>query len=931
MRRHAFPAVLLFLFCAAAAALGQPDTSYDVRVSLDTDLHTLVGEQAVGYRNDADEPVTEILFALIANWGAEANPYLHPSLTDAQYMNGFDPTWTRVSRVTDAGGTALPFHLERTPAFFQTFSLDAGLLVVELPAPLQPGATIALSIAFETKFARAMAMDQCVYGDTYVWRFGWHPVLIGPDALEGHFYLPAADYRVELTVPEGYAVFGGADSQREIGSQAELKTIELTNGRPARSVPLLIGPTLDSVSIQWNDVTIEAVYLPGGESYARSALSYVSDILTVHSEHFGPLPNDRLIIAENPTPGFFGLAADGMVLIGASAVRLKDMPALNAYDRLNEYLLAHELAHWWWGIGIGTDFNAENWISEGFAEYLSISYFEDQYGGFDPNLLSHLRPGLMEDVLIETMGYLNLRRHMSELSYLALLQMGFDEPIVQPIADSEYLNGLTIRTYSKGYLVLRALEALIGREVMRQVLVEARELWSEKILTVDAFHALAARISGQDLSAFFSGWIFGEAQLDVSISGFDVVRTDAGFITHLQLAGTYSVFPLTIEATMDDDSTIRTQLVVEHLPGPAATLETPRPVVRIALDPDEMLPDANRFNNHWPRKVLVTHPFQSIGRSKAKLPLDAYVIDISLTGVMGGFRNDHAWSLMVLPHIDPDMDWDQADLSLDILGAFAANVGRHLSLALSVAVTELDPTTGDARLDLELTSRVLGFTHPQTGNAGRYWYPSWQYALTFAAAGELARPIPSVSFAVTRDDTLPSALVNTVTLEIGVPGFGTPPFGTISWHLAKRFRLSHLLYVDVATSLVETLFEDLPNEFLISFSDLNAFDHLPMGHHLAFASVEVVLPPLVRNSGYAIFNWTRLDSIVPSVFIQGGRMQANCDTVCEPGIRLEAGAKLTFSFPGFLGSTISLGLGYAHPLVGIHGTDRFFVQLGGLP
>ena len=94
-----------------------------------------------------------------------------------------------------------------------------------------------------------------------------------------------------------------------------------------------------------------------------------------------------------------------------------------------------------------------------------------------------------------------------------------------------------------------------------------------------------------------------------------------------------------------------------------------------------------------------------------------------------------------------------------------------------------------------------------------------------------------------------------------------------------------------------------------------------------FASIELVLPPLVRNSGYAILNLTRLDSITPSVFVQGGRTQANCDFVCEPGVRLEVGAKLAFTFSGFLGSTLQIGIGYAHPLVGLDGEGRFFVDL----
>ncbi|MCK5246619.1 hypothetical protein KAR02_06950, partial [Candidatus Bipolaricaulota bacterium] len=290
--------ILIVLWITGLAQTESPVASYDIQVSLDANQDTLIGSQSVVYINDSHSPIQELTFALIANWGAEANPYLHPALTDAQYTAGFDPTWTRVSRVANADGEVLPFRLESTPPFFQTFSLDDGLLVIELPGPLAPGAATTIRMDFETKFARAQMADNCVYKDTYVWRFGWNPVAVGPGILDDKFQLPAANYHVKLTVPEDYYVFGGADYQQEVGTTSGLKTVEFSNDHPTRSVPLVIGPELDFVATEWSGVTIQAVYLPGGESYAREALSYAEEILAYHSEHFGPFAGKRVIIAE---------------------------------------------------------------------------------------------------------------------------------------------------------------------------------------------------------------------------------------------------------------------------------------------------------------------------------------------------------------------------------------------------------------------------------------------------------------------------------------------------------------------------------------------------------------------------------------------------------------------------------------------------------
>lgn len=927
---------VVFTLATGMLAFGQGTvhaTDYDIRVGLDTEFDTLIGMQEVRVVNESAEPVSELSFALIANWGAEPNPYLAPALTDDQYARGFDPTWTRISQVTNAAGDTLAFRFVSTPPFLLTFSLDEGLLLVELSEALAPGAEAVYHIAFETKFARASAADNCVHKGTYTWRFGWNPVLVGPDALDGKFQLPAATYRVELAIPEDYEAFGGADKQHELSRVAGIKTIAFTNTHPTRSVPLFVGPELASITTEWNGITIQAVTLPGADAYAREALYFAERILEYHTEHFGSYPGERLIIAENPTDGFFGMAADGLVLVGSSMVRLKDMPALGIYDRINEYLLAHEIAHLWWGIGIGTDFNAENWISEGFAEYLSISYFEDQYGAFDPNLLAHLGPGLVEDLMQESMGYLNLRQHMSELPYLALLQMGFDEPIVQPMADSQYLNGITIRTYNKGYLVLRALESILNRETLQDILIQARDEWSGGLLSVAEFQHIAEQVSETDLAAFFAGWIYGTAQFDIGISEMNSVKVESGYETHLTLTGTDPIFPTAIQTTLTDGSTNLMTYTPTCCSSDTVTVTTDHPVVAVALDPSEMLPDANRYNNYWPRKIHVDHPFRADTSSDFGKPLDAYVITVLPTGISGGFRNDHAWNIMVVPHVDPDASWEsllaqETEPLLDIVSVLGANISRDLSLSFTGLITALDLQTGDGDIDASLTLHLRGFSHPQTGQAGTYWYPTWQHTFSVGVLGPLHTPTPYLSLSITQD-RLPTRIVrNNIHLVSGIPGFGVPPFASIEWSGDRRFRLAHLFYGDATASIAESLFSDMPNEFLFSLKKLHSFDHLPMGHHQVYASLKLIFPPLVRDSGYAILNLTRLDSIIPSVFLQGGRTRANCLEVCEPGIRLEAGATLRLTFAGFLGSSLGIDIGYAIPLVGVDGEARLFVELG---
>ena len=933
-------AALILLVWGTAAA----QTAYDIAVTLDPEALSLSGTQTVVYVNETGEPVNAIVFLLIANWGAEENPYVADALEDAPYDWGFDPTWTQIAAVRDAAGEDLGYRLESAEPHLQTYSLEDAFLVVDLPSPLAAGARFEMQIDFETKFAAGRLADTCATQDVFVWRFGWNPVALPDPAVRNTFALPSASYRVELTVPEDYAAFGGADRQSLLAQvdpdddtdleAAVFSTILLESDHVVRSVPLFIGKDLASVSSVWNGVSLEAVYRPGGETFARLALTYAAEILTAYAEQYGPYTGERIVLAENPTAGFFGMAADGMVLAGASFAALQNMPALGMYDRVAEYLLAHELAHLWWGIGIGTDFDSENWISEGFAEYLSISYFEDKFGAFEPNLFSHLRPGLVEDVMAEVVGTFNLRQHLSEAPYLDLIKLGFDEPIVQPLRDVDYLNGLTVRTYNKGYLVLRALEAMIGRDRMVEILREANADWTGRTLAVSAFRAIVEAHAGTDLRpGFFEDWLYGDGQIDVSIDGFEVEETETGYRTTLELRWSGSDLPATIELTLADGSTERFTWISSETVGPVSLSpdETLSPVVAVAIDPDEMLPDTNRFNNHWPRKILVEHPFQDEDVEPAGRPLDAYVIQVSISSVSGFFRNDHQWSLAVMPHIDDGLDFEALELeefalTWDVIGLFAANVNRNLSILAQGALTAFDVETCSGEIDLRATANVRLFEHPETGNAGTYWHPTNQLAFSAGLIGDLAQPIPYLNAAAVSSGYPARVSQQVAALTLGRSEAGA--FATADLSTSGRLRILPQTYLDLQAALSERLFGELPKPFAFSLDRLHAFDNLPQGVRQAAATAELVLPPLVRDANYALLNLTRIDTIGASLFVQGGRTWMENRPISDPGIRLEAGAKLTIQVYGLFGAPMAVSFGYAHPLIGPATEGVPFVGVG---
>ncbi len=107
-----------------------------------------------------------------------------------------------------------------------------------------------------------------------------------------------------------------------------------------------------------------------------SKLDNVADIaaetVTHYRELFGPLAIRHLAVTQ--VPGHFGQGWPGLVYLPTMAFlpraeRLRRAPGSRPEEFTNELILAHEVAHQWWGNEIGWLTYRDQWLSEGFASY----------------------------------------------------------------------------------------------------------------------------------------------------------------------------------------------------------------------------------------------------------------------------------------------------------------------------------------------------------------------------------------------------------------------------------------------------------------------------------------------------------------------------------------------------------------------------------
>lgn len=921
MRREIISLLIIGWVCSTwVIGLAQEDFSrYKINVAFDPAQRTLSGSLVLDYLNDTGQTLETVTFWLLGNLARKPNPYRHPAHLDKIYPNGFDPTWTKILSVTDQQGQPLPFRLEAMQPFFWTFSLDDTILRVELPQPLAPGERTVLQIEFESKFAYTaltdggLGRDGVFYNGVYLWRFGWHPVAVPSQMIEQEqFILPAAYHEVELRLPKDFTIVSGAEQEEVIAQGNDWKIIRLTSGIPIRSVLLLFGKGLERYRLHHRDVVIDSYYLPAGESYGRLAAAYAAEVLDFYTAHFGPYSYKRLVIAERPAPdiyGFIGTTSDGIMVLGSSAYRLKDIPVPGLLDRNLELLIAHELAHLWWGIGVSSDWNAEGWLAEAFAHYFAFTYFEEKYGAFKPNLFNHLGQGLLERLLKSQVGFMNARRHIIELPYLEVFRDRFDEAIVKPFKRLDYLNAHGDRIYNKGYLVLRALEGLLGREAFFTILREVYSRYRYKIITTEAFRAVAEEISRQDLKDFFDHWLYRASFLDVAVERFTSRRTPDGYETTVFLSKQgEATYPVMVRASTTEQEVFYT-VWTGDAPQGAVTLKSLSPIQTVDVDPYEMSPDINRFNNHLPRRVLVYWPF--VGSDiKDKLPLDAYVVDISPLGIAGGFRTDHEWSFSFFPRVVTASEDQSIRLRWDAKGSFSADFGRSLGvLEIKMSLTQLDLVSHEGKLDLQLSFTRTFYEHPPTSLAGRYWSPANVFKVSIGTLGELSQLVRYVGLDYNRSDLYRYFMRNTLSLRLGQSA--SELFGRLSWTGFKRFRLAPWIYLDATATMGGALWGELPEPFQFRLTELESFKERDPGDWKAFGELRLVLPPLMRDLDFSLLNLARLDQIGLNLFVHGGQTQGKL--LQFENLKAEGGVELTFKFSLF---PIEVRVGYAQPILG---------------
>lgn len=448
---------------------------YTLRAVLDYARHHLAVEERIDYTNRTPLSILHLLLIV--------EPSRYP---DVFHLTGL--AWADGEPILD-------------------YEREVGSLRIPLSAPLAPGESIHLEIAYELSLP---APDPDYYGRPVPFGYSarqtnlvdWYPFLppylpaevpqLGQASLTGeapltgqppttgeaptsgqgwlahqagffgeHLVFEASDFEVQIRLADARSdlVIAASAPAQTGGGWHTYQHLE------ARNFAFSVSDQYVTSSKTVDGVTIFGYAFPFDAAAGDAALQATAEALSIYNDLFGPYPHPTLSVVE--ADFLDGMEYDGLYFLSKGFY--------NSYSGgHSDYLIAiaaHETAHQWWFARVGNDQAVEPWLDEALSTYSERVFYENLYpesldwwwgyriNYYDPS-------GWVDGSIYNPGGY-------------------------RPYRDAVYLNGA---------LFLESLREAVGDQVFFAFLHAYAERFSGALATGDDFFALLKGFSQEDLT-----------------------------------------------------------------------------------------------------------------------------------------------------------------------------------------------------------------------------------------------------------------------------------------------------------------------------------------------------------------------------------------------------------------------------------------------
>lgn len=311
------------------------------------------------------------------------------------------------------------------------------------------------------------------------------------------------------------------------------------------------GPLAYKETVNAHGVAIRAYTTPDKVEQASFALDFAAKVLDFYDDYFAtpyPLPKCDIVAV----PDFAAAAMENWGLITyREQVMLVD-PANTAAGtkELIATVIAHELAHQWFGNLVTMQWWDDLWLNESFANWM-------EYHAVD-----HFHP--------EWQPWLKFASHSQQQAFARDGLAGV-QAVRQPVHHPEELNSLfdPAIVYAKGSCLIRMLQQYVGESVFRDGLRLYMKRHRYANTTVNDLWAALTEVSDKDIATFMNPWLTqpGHPVVTVGVTGMTAVLHQRRFYSNPKQAVKH-------DPSKWDIPLLSKQLATTHLAEPTASLTT---------------------------------------------------------------------------------------------------------------------------------------------------------------------------------------------------------------------------------------------------------------------------------------------------------------------------------------------------------------------
>lgn len=413
----------------------------------------------------------------------------------------------------------------------------------------------------------------------------WFPTVDKPNERMTH--------DITLTVPDSMLTLSNGLMTSSVKNSDGSRTDTWVMDQPhAPYLVMIAAGVFAKVSETWKGINVDYYVEPYYAPYAKEIFNHTPEMLSFFSDKLGikyPWKKFAQIIVKKYVSG---------AMENTTAVVFGDFiqkTHRELIDDKNDYIIAHEMMHHWFGDYVTSESWANLTLNEGFANYSEYLWFEHKYGKYEAD------------------------RHREDelMGYLSSVSFGKAHNLIDfHYTDKESM--FDAHSYNKGGLTLHMLRYYVGDEAFYTALNLYLTRHAYKSVEVHDLRLAFEEVTGEDLNWFFNQWFLDDGHPTLSYStDFDESSKSIKVSlnqTQKKIYPAVFVLPIDVDFHLQNGTIERKRIWMNERSQDFSFSMNSKPLLTV-VDPNRIL------LVEWDEPALTTEEYQKMWKSCNSLQL----------------------------------------------------------------------------------------------------------------------------------------------------------------------------------------------------------------------------------------------------------------------------------------------------------------------